>query len=110
MKKEDKQKVKTEIQAQIMTTKETITSLQESLKPIPHDVSLGRLTRMEAINSKKMDEAALRKAKKKLDQLESSLKHIDDDDFGICSSCGNSIPVGRILMMPETTTCVNCAD
>jgi DnaK suppressor protein len=30
-------------------------------------------------------------------------------DFGICIKCGKPIPTGRILVRPESLTCVNCA-
>ena len=87
-----------------------IDALKDLTKPIPPDDSIGRLTRMEAINSKSINEAALSAAKLKLGKLESALKRIDTDpDFGLCLQCEEPIPVARLLLMPEATQCVKCA-
>ena len=88
----------------------TIPQLEESSKPVPPDNAYGRLSRMEAINSKSISEAGLRSARSKLSRLESALRKIDDDDFGVCLSCDKPIPIGRILLVPESTLCVTCAD
>ena len=90
---------------------ETIASLKTLTKPIPPDDSIGRLTRMEAINSKSINEAALAAARLKQSKLTEALKRIDDDpDFGLCLECEEPIPVARLLLLPETTHCVKCAD
>ncbi|HIN40228.1 MAG TPA: TraR/DksA family transcriptional regulator, partial [Flavobacteriales bacterium] len=30
-------------------------------------------------------------------------------DFGLCSKCYKVIPAGRLLLMPHSRYCVNCA-
>ena len=56
---------------------------------------------MDAINNKSVVEAALRKSKEKLENLNLALTKIDDDDFGLCIRCHKPIPLGRILVMPQ---------
>lgn len=91
--------------------KETIAALKSLTKPIPPDDSIGRLTRMEAIGSKSINEAALSAAKLKRSKLSSALKRIDDDpDFGLCLQCEEPIPIARLLLLPESTHCVKCAE
>ena len=78
-------------------------------KPVSPDDAIGRLTRMEAINSKSINEAALNKSKATLVRLERSLAMIADPDFGICIECEEPIPFKRLMAVPETDRCVNCA-
>jgi DnaK suppressor protein len=43
-------------------------------------------------------------------RLERALDRIDNDNFGICTECGEDIAAGRLLIMPEATLCVDCAE
>lgn len=86
-----------------------IASLEEMCQPVAPDVAIGRVSRMDAINNKSVAEAALRNAKKKYHGLEYAMKNLDKDDFGICAKCRQSIPEGRILLVPESRYCVHCS-
>ena len=50
-----------------------------------------------------------RKAEEKLYQLLKMQESIDDADFGVCARCNNEIPIGRLLLMPQSRFCVHCA-
>jgi DnaK suppressor protein len=65
---------------------------------------------MDAINNKSVNEMALKNAEIKLNNLTVALNKIDDPDFGICVRCHKPIPMGRILLMPQAITCVNCTN
>lgn len=97
------------IREKIEETKEEITQLEELTKPIKPDNAYGRLSRMDAINNKTINDAALRKQKKQLQKLERALDRIDEGNYGSCLKCGDDIPVGRLKFMPWTTKCVKCA-
>jgi DnaK suppressor protein len=45
----------------------------------------------------------------KLTKLKYALANIDNENFGICVDCGEPIPLGRIIIMPESNLCVECA-
>ncbi len=110
MTKTEKGKLKEEIIHQLEELKKTIQDLEDEIKPIPHNIAIGRLTRMEAIGSKEMNEAALRAAKEKKEQLKDVLKEIDKPGFGKCAICGDTIPIQRLMIVPESNKCVNCAN
>ena len=82
--------------------------LKELTKPIEPDCAIGRVSRMDAINNKSINEAALRKSEDKLKKIDISMEHIEDDDFGNCIGCGDPIPIQRLLIMPGSL-CVRCA-
>lgn len=109
MDKQDKQEMKQIIFDKIEETKEEIEELKELTKPVEPDNAIGRLSRMDAINNKTINEAALRKQKSKLQKLERALEKIEDDKYGICVGCGEKIPLGRLKFMPWTSKCVTCA-
>jgi len=109
MKVEERADLKVKIEEQIKETKVKIEELEELSKPIAPDISLGRITRMDAINNKSVAEAALRTAKRKLGKLQHALSKIDSPDFGICAVCKRPIQPKRIMLMPESSRCVRCA-
>lgn len=105
----DKTQVKTTIIEEISKTERSITHYKELTKPIAPNDAIGRISRMDAINNKSINDASLRQAEIKLNNLKRVLSKIDDNDFGICLKCKQVIPVGRILIRPESLLCVNCA-
>ena len=104
----EKKKLKKIIEERIESTRKDIEELEELVKPIPLDASIGRISRMDAINNKTINESSLREKKQELKKLERALENAESEKFGICTKCGNEIPFGRLEYMPHTTRCVNC--
>lgn len=105
----DRQAIQVRLQQQIQDTQELVTKYSELTKPIAPENAIGRVSRMDAINNKSVNEAALKKAKIKLNNLQVALGKIDEPDFGMCIRCQQPIPEGRILLMPQAIICVRCA-
>lgn len=40
--------------------------------------------------------------------LTEALRRLDAGTYGACAYCGNSIPTGRLLVIPETDHCLGC--
>lgn len=106
---EERDQVRSKIRDEIERLERDIPALEKQIQPIAPDSSLGRLTRMEAIASKSIQEANLRTAKHRLAQLKVALMKVDDEEFGLCKECDEPIPLGRLLVMPEKGICVDCA-
>ncbi len=109
MTKQEKEELKGKIIAKISQTKKEIIELTELTKPISPENSIGRISRMDAINNKSVAEAALRSTKQKLNKLNFALTKVDAKDFGICIYCKNAIQPARLMYLPESTRCVRCA-
>ena len=105
-----REKLKNHIKEKIEDLKENIKSYQELTQPISPDNAIGRLSRMDAIQSKSINEAALDNSKQTLSSMERALTMIDDPDFGMCRECEEPIPFGRLMIMPESNLCVKCAE
>lgn len=109
MTKKEKITIKETIESELTQLKSQISKLTELVKPISPDCSLGRLTRVEAmneqvINLKILDEARLRETR-----LNNALRRVEHKMFGVCIECEESIGVGRMLVRPESVRCVGCA-
>lgn len=83
--------------------------LEDATQPIGPENAIGRVSRMDAINNKSVSEASLRSSKRKLSSLKLALTKVDSPDFGICARCKCTIAPARLMFMPESTRCVNCA-
>jgi DnaK suppressor protein len=105
----NRSEIKEKIQTEILKTEAQIVGYKDLTAPIAPDVSIGRISRMDAINNKSVTEAVLKQAEEKLQKLQYALSRVDHPEFGICVRCSNPIPIGRILIRPESTRCVNCA-
>ncbi len=110
METEKREKLKDHIEKKIDGLKEDIESYKMLTRPISPDNAIGRLTRMEAINSKSINEAALNKAKQTLSKIERALPMINNPDFGLCGKCEEPIPFARLMIVPESDLCVQCAE
>jgi len=102
--------LKEKIKEEIIRIEASIVQLMDATKPISPENSIGRVSRMDAINNKSVAEAALRSAKIKLSKLQIASLKVDNQDFGNCSNCKNPIRPARLMYMPESTRCVRCAD
>lgn len=105
----DKNEFIEKLNKEIAKTERLVIEYKEMTQPIAPDVSLGRLTRMDAINNKSVVEAALRQAEEKLDKLNYVFNNLDSPSFGKCKKCGVEIPPARILIRPESIYCIKCA-
>lgn len=108
MTQEDRHAIQTKLIDELTATNQQIADLEAVTKPIAPENAIGRVSRMDAINNKSINEAALVKARKKKTRLARALDRIDDPAFGTCTRCQQPIPVGRLLLMPGTTRCVRC--
>ena len=106
---DDKIDIETQIKEKILKLEQEIISLKDLTQPISPDCAIGRVSRMDAINNKSINEAAFRLKQTQLKALEYASNHIGDANFGKCVKCGQEIPLGRIMLMPESKKCVTCA-
>lgn len=71
--------------------------------------SVGRLSRMDAMQQQAMAEAQERTRKLDLQRIELAERRLKDDEYGYCSQCGGEIADGRLAIDPMAEKCINCA-
>lgn len=110
MTNEEKQQLKENMETKVKELTVLITELKEASKPQGLDSAVGRLSRMDYINNKAISESQITKAESDLHALNRWLSLIETPKFGKCSSCGNKININRLLLMPASSRCINCAN
>lgn len=108
MNAQDKELIRDIINEQIQQIEQKLPGLEEQTKPISPDNAIGRLSRMEAINERSVNQATYRKAKIRLEGLLAAREKIDDEDYGQCLECGESIHLKRLKILPESALCMDC--
>lgn len=71
--------------------------------------SVGRLSRMDALQRQAMAEAQLRRRAARRQRIDAALEKMEDGEFGYCQDCGEEIPPDRLDLDPTAPTCVSCA-
>lgn len=94
---------------EIKDTKISLNKYVDLCKPISPDDAIGRVSRMDAINNKSVNEAALRQSKIKLIQLEKMKLELYSESFGKCLKCRSNINFNRLMIRPNSRLCINCA-
>ena len=70
--------------------------------------SVGRLSRMDAIQQQNMNLATETNRNNKISQIENTLKRIELGTFGICISRGEEISEKRLLIDQTVLKCIDC--
>jgi DnaK suppressor protein len=47
---------------------------------------------------------------RRLQEIDDALRRLDDDDFGICESCGKQIEHRRLEVVPHARLCLKCQE
>ncbi|MFN2361376.1 MAG: TraR/DksA family transcriptional regulator [Marinobacter sp.] len=71
--------------------------------------SVGRLSRMDAMQGQALAKAGKERAELQLRQIEAALVRIDNDDYGDCMECGEPINPRRLEIDPTVLYCIDCA-
>jgi DnaK suppressor protein len=51
----------------------------------------------------------LAEARRRLEALDDAAARVETGDYGRCEACGGDIAAERLVALPETTRCVDCA-
>lgn len=105
----DKDKFITTVKVELERLEHTIAMYKNLTNPIAPDNAIGRVSRMDAINNKSVNDAALREAEQRQKKLQLVLEKVDGPNFGLCRKCSQPIPEGRLMIRPESMLCVQCA-
>lgn len=71
--------------------------------------SVGRLSRMDAMQNQQMALESQRRSQLQLIAIEKALKRIENGTFGLCEECDEWINPKRLAVNPTVTLCIECA-
>jgi DnaK suppressor protein len=104
------EELRKKMEDKLSETETSVAYLTGETKAIEPSVSLGRLTRMEAISEKGVNEYVLADSRRTLERLRNALERVEKGTYGRCIRCGEEIPFGRLQHVPEALLCVPCAE
>ena len=85
------------------------TAHADDRKPVELDQqSVGRLSRMDAMQVQAMAKAQETRRQGRLVALAAALARLADGDYGICVQCGEDVPAKRLAVDAATVRCMDC--
>jgi len=73
------------------------------------DVSIGRLSRRDAMQMQEVAKDAERRRENQITELTLALERMDNGDYGMCECCREWIAFKRLEARPEVRLCRECA-
>lgn len=84
---------------------------EQLTKPVDLDQSsVGRLSRMDAMQSQAMAQENKRRREVQLLRIDSALERLEEGEYGLCANCDEEIPKRRLELDPANPFCVICAE
>jgi len=71
--------------------------------------SVGRLSRMDALQGQAMAQATSERRAARLRRIDAALERIESGDYGYCTVCDEPVAAARLNNDPAVPTCVGCA-
>lgn len=68
--------------------------------------SVGRLSRMDAMQGQAMAQETERRRRVEIQKIEAALKRMDEGEYGYCIKTGEEIPLQRLELDPAAATIV----
>lgn len=103
------------IEARLRARREELLRLtaehEDESAPVEVDQTrVGRLSRMDALQSQAMAAEVERRREAELARIETALERIEQGEYGSCVACGGPIAPKRLELDPATPLCVSCAE
>ena len=70
---------------------------------------VGRLSRIDAMQSQAMNKAIGTRRKQALARIDAAFERISEDEFGYCLKCGEKIEKKRLAFDPTAIYCTPCS-
>ena len=82
---------------------------RKDAEAVSPDKSIGRLSRLDAMQMQAMAVAAQQRRRIEQDMIDAALQRIEMGDYGFCVRCGEPIAPARLQHVPAVPTCLECA-
>ncbi len=104
-----------ELGAALMARRQALTATARTNKAATAVVELdqariGRLSRMDALQSQAMSVEIKRRNERELVAIRAALTRLEDEEYGACLRCEEAIAIARLRASPVATLCIECAE
>lgn len=99
-----------EVLRQLERLERSMKVTDEGLRPVELDPgAVGRLSRIDELQNQALTRNLREREQIQLGGLLGALRRLEEGVYGLCVECGGEIPFERLLVFPETATCVDCS-
>lgn len=106
----DSPRFETLIRSELAELHRLSTGTEADRAPVELDQqSVGRLSRMDAIQGQALAQASDQRRQARRVALEMALRRLETGEFGECLDCGEAISLRRLEIYPAATLCISCA-
>lgn len=103
------QELRSDLERELKRLRRSMESIATSAEPVQlEQTCVGRVSRMDAMANQQMSKALLERDQGLEVRYMDALKRMDEGSYGICEKCGEAVPYGRLLVMPEARNCAAC--
>ena len=90
--------------------RESVEEKADAAAPVQVDPSIGRLSRMDAIQSQQLALEIQARQQRALMRVRSALESIQNGTYGQCRRCKGPIGLERLEAQPDAVVCIKCAE
>lgn len=101
---------KNKLNARRLLTLEEMDKIKQASAPVAPDNSIGRLSRMDAINQKSIFEVSMKNYRQRIELIDKALLRINSKEYGFCLNCEEFIGDKRLSSVPESPFCIKCME
>jgi DnaK suppressor protein len=107
---DDREAIRAKLEKRLEDARTQLDRLRGSSAPVSLDLSIGRLSRVDAMQQQQMASAARRRVEVEIRQITAALRRIQGTTYGECARCGGDIGRRRLLARPATPCCRHCEE
>lgn len=101
--------LRAELERQLARLERSMKVSDQATRPVELDqTAVGRLSRMDSLQSQSLAKSLAERERARLAQLLEAFGRLDAGTYGACVDCGAEVPFGRLLVFPEASTCQEC--
>lgn len=99
-----------ELERALAKLERSMKTSRRAARPVKLDQSsVGRLSRMDALQNQSMTKGLQEREQQKLALLSEALERMEAGTYGSCTGCAEPIGFERLMLFPEARTCAACA-
>ena len=98
-----------DIEALLLELEEAIERGRGATATVDLDQSIGRVTRIDALQRQKIAAEQVRRHEIRRAQARAAMTRMESDEYGYCVSCDEPIGYRRLKARPESPRCIDCA-
>ncbi len=98
-----------ELERQLIKLERSMGLSQQASEVVELDqTAVGRLSRMDSLQSQNMAKNLQGREQVKLAMILDALQRVKEGRYGQCAGCGEAIALGRLTVFPEASECATC--